>query len=180
MIDFYNDRVNRITRNEFLYVAVTPETGLKSLAQFKYLIKKSMRDFSKLNDVTHSHQYLEYVSLIEVNSSITKGYNLLNGKFPKRKIFDTTLGKAEVLYEPRNPIDEMGYHTHIFLGKTHSCKDVSRKALKQVWIKNFDNNGIRIDWYETSSEKVASVKRFVGYHTKQLNKLDNSFVITNV
>lgn len=172
MIDQYRKRLELITKKDFNYIAVTPINGLKSLPEFKYLIKKSMRDYSKKIKRSRSHTYVQFVSLIEVNSTISKGYNLINGKFPKRKVVDTNLGKVEVLYEPKNSIDELGYHTHIFIEKIDYVNE-----LKQAWIDAFAHNGIGLDWYSTTSNDIKSKNQFINYHTKQLEMLDKTFII---
>jgi hypothetical protein len=168
----YRKRLELITKKDFNYIAVTPTNSLKSLPEFKFLIKKSMRDYSKKINRSRSHNYIQFVSLIEVNSTISKGYNLINGKFPKRKTVVTDLGKVEVLYEPKNPIDELGYHTHIFIEKVEN-----EYELKRTWIDTFSHNGITLDWYSTTSHEIKSKHQFINYHTKQLGLLDKTFII---
>ena len=119
------------------------------------------------------------VRTIALGSSdgLRRGMMVSNTKEPiKVPVGPQTLGRImDVL---GNPIDEMGYHTHIFLRDKVSGKQVSTRMMKQVWIETFQSNGIQIDWFETSSKDIKSVQRFINYHTKQLDVLDRSFLVT--
>ena len=172
--NIYLHKVNQITKHPFHYLSINPTSGLKSLNQFRFLIKKSMRDYSKIIGLNLSHQYLNYISVIEVNPSITQGNELFNGKFPKKRTTMSLFGMTEVLFEPTDSIDEMGYHTHLFMNinqQTHIQK------IREVWRFNFKKQGIELDWYDTPSHEIQSINRFIRYHTKQIKDFDHSFLV---
>ena len=170
----YLHRVNQITKEPFHYLSINPIGGLKSLNQFRFLIKKSMRDYSKSIGLNLSHQHLPYISVIEVNPTITQGYPLLNGRFPKKRKVNTPCGVTEVLFDPQNSIDEMGYHTHLF---TTINQQTNISKLKETWRFNFKKQGIELDWYDTSSDKIPTLNRFIRYHTKQIKDFDSGFLV---
>lgn len=174
--DIYLQTVKQITQQPFHYLSINPTNGLRSLEQFRFLIKKSMRDYSKSIGIHCSHQYLKYVSVIEVNPSITQGTDLFKGKFPKKKKIHTPCGVTEVLFEPLNIMDEMGYHTHLFLTTN---QQTHIPDLRRTWTTTFHKQGIQLNWYDTPSGDIQSLNRFVQYHTKQIKGLDKGFLVTN-
>lgn len=167
--------MNKLKMKEVHYITIVPDNNLKSFNQFKSIIKKCFRDISKLNYIKshkehyNSKNYLKYVSVIEINSSITKNKKLLNDRtfFTRR---------------PRNISDdfimnEMRYHTHIFYQPFVMNKRVSSKVLKCLVEREFSKHNIEVNIH--LENEFYDLNTFVKYHTKQLNQLDNNFIISN-
>jgi hypothetical protein len=177
--NLYENTVNQITKENFHYIAITPTEGLKSLEEFRFLIKKSMRDFSKKLGVKKSKNYLDYLSVIEVNPTITKGEKLFNDKFPKMKFESMPWGESWVSYEPDSVMDEMGYHTHIFVSLPTDGVLYSN-SLRSVWTNTFNKSEITINWFEKASNEIKTLPKFINYHMKQLDQLDGTFLVSNL
>jgi hypothetical protein len=148
----YKKKVNEILSSDFkYYICINPIGELKSFEHFRFLIKKCFRDISKFYRIKQSKEYLKYVSVIEVDKSITKGQTDIKG---------------------------LGLHTHIFLdrksGTTIFCPSVFRKIIRDV----FRKENIEIDYYEQS--EILTPERFVNYHTKQFGYLDENFLVSNI
>jgi hypothetical protein len=148
----YKRKVNEILSSDFkYYICINPIGELKSFEHFRFLIKKCFRGISKFYRIKQSKEYFKYVSVIEVDKSITKGQTDIKG---------------------------LGLHTHIFLdrksGTTIFCPSVLRRITKDV----FRKENIEIDYYEQS--EIRSPERFVNYHTKQFGYLDENFLVSNV
>jgi hypothetical protein len=180
---YYRNKIKQLTIYEKpLYVSITPLNGLKSLEEFKFLIKKSFREISKKYNKTSSSNYLKYVSVIEINKSITTDKKLSEEEFfiskkeRRRKKEDCKpLTKMEVRLKN---VREMGFHTHIFLKNSVEFWIIDTTLLKQCFTETFNNSGIEIDYY--FSNTFNDFQGFITYHTKQLDKLDKSFILTNV
>lgn len=180
---YYRNKIKQLTNFENpLYVSITPVNGLKSLEEFKFLIKKCFREISKKYNKTSSYNYLKYVSVIEINKSITTDKKLSEGEFftskkerIKKKEESKPLSKKELKLMN---VREMGFHTHIFLKDNVEFWKIESTVLKQCFTETFNNSGIEIDYY--FSNTYNDFQGFISYHTKQLDKLDKSFIITNL
>jgi hypothetical protein len=182
-VNYYINKVNKLSNIEnSLYVSINPLNGLKSLEEFKYLIKKCIREISKKYNKTSSSNYLKYVSVIEINKSITQDKKLSEGEFftsrkvsrKKKELVKPLTKKEKKLSEVR----EMGFHTHIFLSNSIEFWEVDSTVLKECFTETFKKSGIKIDYYFTNT--FNDVQGFISYHSKQLDKLDKSFIITNI
>lgn len=173
----YKKKVNKIiTSNNYHYVCIHPTDGLKSFEQFKFLIKKCMRDLSKYYNQYSSSNHLKYVSVVEVNKSITKHYNLREGKFP---ITEEKNGQIVRFLEVKNDIDEMGYHTHIFFEKNLKNWEIESKTIQKIITNTFTQSGITID-YQDKEVIDRTPHSFVNYHTKQFHFLNEEFIVSNM
>ena len=72
----------------------------------------------------------------------------------------------------------MGFHTHIFLKKSVEFWDIDSTLLKKCFIETFNKSGIEIDYYFTNT--FNNFQGFISYHSKQLDKLDKSFILSNI
>jgi hypothetical protein len=148
----YKEKVNKILSSELkYYICINPVGNVKSFGQFRFLIKKCFRDISKTYKVEHSKNYMKYVSVIEVDKSITKGKKDITG---------------------------LGLHTHIFLDLKSGTTTFNPTILKGVITNVFRKGNIEIDYYEQS--EIHSPERFVNYHTKQFEYLDENFILSNI
>lgn len=180
---YYRNKIKQLTMFESpLYVSITPVNGLKSLEEFKFLIKKCFREISKKYNKTSSSNYLKYVSLIEINKSITTDKKLNEDEFfvskkqrSKNKEDCKPLTKTELKIKN---VREMGFHTHIFLKNSVEFWKIDTTLLKQCFTETFNNSGIEIDYY--FSNTYNDFQGFITYHTKQLDKLDKSFILSNI
>lgn len=180
---YYRNKIKQLTMFETpLYVSITPVNGLKSLEEFKFLIKKCFREISKKYNKTSSSNYLKYVSVIEINKSITTDKKLSENEFfiskkesIKKKQDCKPLTKIELRLKS---VREMGFHTHIFLKNSVEFWEIDSILLKQCFTETFNNSGIEIDYY--FSNTYNDFQGFITYHTKQLDKLDKSFILTNI
>jgi hypothetical protein len=180
---YYREKVNKL--NSFdkpIYVSVNPLSGLKSLEEFKFLIKKCIREISKKYNKTSSSQYLKYVSVIEINKSITSDKKLSEGEFftsriekKKKKLLTRPLTPKEIRI---NQVKEMGFHTHIFLNKSVEFWEIDSGVLKKCIVDTFSQSGIQIDYF--FSDTFNDLEGFIDYHSKQLDQLDKSFILTNL
>lgn len=173
--NIYKKKVGVVCKKQHSYISITPMSGLKSLEQFRFLIKKCFREISKKHNINHSKDYVKYVSVIEVNESITKGFELLNKKFP---VIVKNNDNQVVLIEVNDPLREMGYHTHIFFETDINEKNITEKEFLTIVKRIFLENGIEVNHYY--KEIDISSPRFVNYHTKQLTYLDETFIISNL
>jgi hypothetical protein len=173
----YRSKVNKVINNDPFYITINPDYGLNSLEQFRYLIKLCFRNISKFYNQTSSKNYLKYVSIIEVNKSITTEKKLTSNKFfIERKNRNKKLSKN--LNERMNEVREMGYHTHIFLNSSLKNWIIDEVVIKRIINKVFNENLISIDYY--FSKSFYNKERFIDYHLKQLDKLDDNFVLSNL
>jgi hypothetical protein len=177
--DTYLKEVNNLIKEPYIYVCIKPIRGLKSLNQFRFLIKKMFRDVSKIYGVYEPHLQLKYVSVIEMNKSIIQGDELFMGKFSKSIKFYSRTGNVSTHYlDIVDNIDELGFHTHIFLQKRCNNTEISNTLLKQHITNCFNKVGIEVNYYNKVDE-VYSINNFINYHTKQLHYLNSDFVIYN-
>ena len=175
----YLREVNNLIKDPYIYVCIKPISGMKSLNQFRFLIKKMFREVSKLYGVYEPHLHLKYVSVIEINKSIILGDDLFMGKFSKTSKSINRNGSVSTNYfDVTDNIDELGFHTHIFLQKRFHNNEISHTLLKQYISNCFNKVGIEINYYEKKDE-VYSMNNFIHYHTKQLHYLNSDFVIYN-
>lgn len=175
----YLKEVKKLIKDPYIYICIKPIKGLKSLNQFRFLIKKMFREVSKLYGVYESHLQLKYVSVIEINKCIIQGDELYNGKFSKSKKSIIRNGIVSTHYlDVTDNIDELGFHTHIFLQKSYNSTDISYTLLKQYITRCFKKVNIDINYYEKKDD-VYSMDNFINYHTKQLHYLNSDFLIYN-
>lgn len=181
--NYYKEKVIKL--NSFdkpIYVSVNPLNGLKSLEEFKFLIKKCIREVSKKYNKTSSFHYLKYVSVIEINKSITTDKKLSEGEFftsRKEKKSKKLLNKPLTQKELRiNQVREMGFHTHIFLNRSVEFWEIDSSLLKKCFLETFSQSGINIDYFFLDT--FNDLQGFIDYHSKQLDQLDKSFILTNI
>lgn len=148
----YKEKVNKILSSELkYYICINPLENMKSFEQFRFLIKKCFRDISKTYKVEQSKNYMKYVSVIEIDKSITKGKKDIKG---------------------------LGLHTHIFLDLKSLTTTYNPSIFRGIIKDVFRKEKIEIDYYEQS--EIHTPERFINYHTKQFDYLDESFIITNI
>ncbi len=175
----YLKEVKNLIKDPYIYVCIKPISGMKSLNQFRFLIKKMFREVSKLYGIYEPHRHLKYVSIIEINKSIILGDDLYMGKFSKTSKSVQRNGNVTTNYlDVTDNIDELGFHTHIFLQKSFNNTEISHNLLKQYISNCFHKMGININYYEKRDE-VYSIDNFINYHTKQLHYLNSEFLIYN-
>lgn len=176
--DLYIQKMNKLKKSQLNYVTIVPDNSIKSLEQFRYIIKKCFRDISKTyyqkseNENYSSKNYINYVSVIELNKSITQNKKLLNDStFFIRKLFN----KSDEFQ-----MSETGYHTHIFFESFLKDSRVNPKKLKSIIRNEFKKNHINVDMKTYIEKDLYDVNTFIMYHTKQLKQLDNNFVVSNI
>jgi hypothetical protein len=112
-----------------------------------------------------------------VNKSISSEKNLTSNKFFIERI-NRKKKLPENLNERMYEVREMGYHTHIFLNSSLKNWIIDEVVIKKIINDTFNQHHISIDYY--FSKTFYNKERFVDYHVKQIEKLDNDFVLSNI
>jgi len=151
--DNFNSLFNEFIRQDNLnYITIKPIDYTKSFEQFKFLLKKVFRDISKNNNLIKSYDYIKFLGVVEVSGCITKN---------KKQIFD------------------LGLHSHIFYNPVIDLfNTVEVNEFRDLIIHTFLKYGIIVNVYCT--DKFYNIQRFGSYHTKQMEVLNDEFIITNI
>jgi|GEM_PF-6149346 len=150
--NYYRQLFNKISNTDELhYLVITPPENI-SLKQFSFLLKKSMRDISKHYNINHSHQYIKYLSVVEVSSKITQSWkNVENLHLHSHLIIDMRVNLFNII-----ELDDL-------------IKQIHQTFLKQE---------IRVNIYNSNDLYYLSGLR--EYHTKQFEILDEKFIKSNL
>ena len=173
----YRSKVNKLINNDPFYITIRPDYGLYSLEQFRYLIKLCFRKISKYYNQTSSKNYLKYVSIIEVNKSISNEKKLTSNKF----FIERTNRKKELpeyLNERMKEVREIGYHTHIFLNSSLTNWIIDEVVIEKIINDVFNEHLVSIDYYFRKT--FYNKERFIDYHVKQIDILSDEFILSNL
>ncbi|MEI6348164.1 MAG: hypothetical protein WCP69_09485 [Bacteroidota bacterium] len=152
--DEYIKQFNKIKNSDDLhYIVITPITNLKSYNQLKFIIRKSIGDYCKKQNINKSHEYIKYLCNIEVDPSISK----IN----------------------QSKISGMGYHAHLIIDKNINLfNSVIIEEFRTQIIETFMKNKIKIDLYDSAD--IYDENGLMKYHLKQSNILDKTFIRSNL
>ena len=175
--DLYLNKVNQLKKRELNYVTIVPDENLLHLEQFRSILKKCFRDISKLYYYKNPYNYhkcknyIKYISLIEMNPSITKDKKLLSN--------NTFFISRESIKQRNFVVNELGYHSHIFFNPNIMNRCISNTNFKSIIIDIFKRYNIKVDVKFYTKDDFYDLSTFIEYHTKQLENLDVNFLVFN-